>query len=72
MQTLIFNTNEKTVKLYSGVHCPTFSSDLLWNFNNVPTVKVLDGLYEIMQEENNMKYPVLRVPIANTNMIIIK
>jgi len=72
MQTLVFNTTDRTAKLYSGVHCATLSSDLIYNFDNVPTVKVMDGHYEVMQEENNFKYPVLRVPIANTNMVIVK
>ncbi len=72
MQTLIFNTTDKTAKLYKDIHCATLKSDILYNFTNVPTVKVLDGHYEVMQEENNMKYPVLRVPISNTNMVIEK
>ena len=72
MQTLIFNTTEKTAKLYKDIQCVTLRSDLLWDFDKVPTVKVLDGFYEVMQEENNFKYPVLRVPIANTNMFIEK
>lgn len=73
MQALIFNSTERTVKLYKDVHVTDrLTSDLLYEFNNIPTVKVMDGCYEVMQEENSLRFPVLRVPIANTNMIIIK
>jgi len=72
MQTLVFNTTERKVKVYKDIHCKYQTSDCIYEFENVPTVKVLDGFYEVMQEENNFKYPVLRVPISNTNMIIEK
>jgi len=46
------------------------------SFYNVSTVKIHDaGFYEIMQktsEDTNSAIPVMRVPIANTNMIIEK
>lgn len=73
MQTLVFNTTTKIVKLLNGHRG---SSIILETFENVPTVKVLDTYYEVMQKVNNDEYtsavPVLRVPISNTNMLIVK
>ena len=73
MQTLTFNTTTKEVKLLDA---PRGSSKVIESFYNVSTVKVYDsGLYEIMQktsEDTNSAIPVMRVPIANTNMIIEK
>jgi hypothetical protein len=69
MQTLIFNTTTKTAKLYEGI---AEKSDLIVHFSDVPTVKVMDdGFYQVMQKDAMEKQlPVLRVPIANTNMFI--
>lgn len=67
MQELVFNSTKRTVKL-----CFDFKSTILYQFDNVPTVRMIDGCYEVIQEENDKKYPVLRVPINNTNMIIEK
>ena len=70
MQTLIFNTTTKTVKL---IDSKTGMGSILLEYSNVPTVKVLEGYYEVIQsDELEKKYPVLRVPICNTNMIITK
>ena len=71
MQTLTFNSTTKKVQLLSGSR---ESGILLETFDNVPTVKVENGYYEVMQklEENGGVVPVLRVPIANTNMTIQK
>ena len=73
MQTLTFNTTTKEVNLLSGHRG---DSSLLESFSNVSTVKCSElGFYEIMQKqdmETNSSIPVLRVPIANTNMIITK
>lgn len=70
MQTLVFNTTTKTVKLYKD-HAE--QSEILVSLSNVPTVKVIDNYYEIMQKDEFEKSsPVLRVPIANTNMFINK
>ena len=68
MQTLKFNTTKRTATLYS------VSSDyVVTSYDNVPTVKVLTGYYEVMQTvEDNGVIPVLRVPISNTNMFIEK
>jgi hypothetical protein len=72
MQTLIFNTTTKHVQLLDG---PRGSSTILETFDNVSTVKVNVAHYEIMQkiDENSISsIPVMRVPISNTNMLIIK
>jgi hypothetical protein len=72
MQTLTFNTTTKQVKLLDG---PRGSSVVTETFNNVSTVKIEDGFYQVMQktsEDTNSALPVMRVPIANTNMIIEK
>lgn len=67
MQTLVFNTTMKTVKLYESME----QSYALTELDNVPTVKVLDGFYEVIQkDEFDKPYPVLRLPINDTNMII--
>ena len=69
MQTLVFNTTTKTAKLYEGI---AEKSELIVHYLDVPTVKVLEeGFYQVMQRDVMEKQlPVLRVPIANTNMII--
>ena len=70
MQTLVFNTTTKTVKLYKE-HAE--QSEILVSIGNVPTVKVLVACYEVMQKDEFEKsIPVLRVPISNTNMFINK
>lgn len=70
MQTLLFNTTTKSVKLYEGL---TSSGKILSELENIPTVKVLDGYYEVIQkDEFDRPFPVLRLPIANTNMLIKK
>jgi hypothetical protein len=72
MQTLTFNTTTKQVQLLDG---PRGNSITLETFDNVSTVKVNVAHYEIMQkiDENTISaIPVMRVPISNTNMIIIK
>ena len=69
MQTLTFNSTTKKVQLLSGSRG---DSKLLENFEDVPTVKIMDGYYEVMQIQGEQKVPVLRVPMANTNMLIQK
>ena len=72
MQTLTFNTTTKQVQLLDG---PRGNSITLETFDNVSTVKVNVAHYEIMQkmDENAISaIPVMRVPISNTNMLIIK
>ena len=70
MQTLVFNTTTKSIKLYEG---PVDSGTVLLEMNNIPTVKVMEDLYEVRQsDETEKQIPVLRLPIANTNMFIKK
>jgi hypothetical protein len=71
MQTLTFNTTTKQVQLLDG---PRGNSSVLETFDNVSTVKVNVAHYEIMQkmDKDIAAIPVMRVPISNTNMIIIK
>ena len=72
MQTLVFNTSTKSVKLYEGNE----SSPILYTFDSVPTVKIEDGYYQVMQVDGTSveekRVPVARFPIANTNMLIKK
>jgi hypothetical protein len=70
MQTLIFNTTDKTVNVYSG---QVGKSELIFQFDNVPTVKVQEGYYEVMQKgDDERSIPILRLPIQATNMRIMK
>lgn len=71
MQTLVFNTTTKIVILYSGSRR---NGVIIERFENVPTVKIMEGYYEVMQKpsDNLTSVPVLRVPISNTNMFIEK
>jgi hypothetical protein len=71
MQTLVFNTTKKTIKVTDG---NINDSKVIFEAENVSTVKVLtEGLYEVMQkDENENARPILRFPIANTNMVIEK
>jgi len=68
MQTLVFNTTNKTAKLYKEA---AEQSEVLYSFDDVPTVKVFDTYYQVMQRDAFEKQlPVLRVPVSNTNMVI--
>ena len=71
MQTLVFNTTAKTVKLYEGHQ---EASSILLSYENIPTVRVSElGFYEVIQkDEFDKNIPILRVPISNTNMVIKK
>ena len=73
MQTLVFNTTTKTAKLYGG---KAEDSEILYTFGDVPTVKIEDGFYQVMQIDGTSveekRIPVARFPIANTNMLIKK
>lgn len=76
MQTLVFNTTTKTVKLYEGI---AEKSEVICSFENVPTVKIADNYYEVMQDDvysisdnKANRVPVLRVGIQTTNMLIKK
>jgi len=70
MQTLVFNTTTKTIKLYDG---PIDIGSILIELSNVPTVKPQEGYYEVMQkDEFERAFPVLRLGIQSTNMFIKK
>jgi hypothetical protein len=71
IQTLVFNTTKKTIKVTEGHF---YDSKILFEAQNVSTVKVLpEGLYEVMQkDENDNTRPILRFPISYTNMVIEK
>jgi hypothetical protein len=73
MQTLVFNTSTKSVKLYEDKQ---EKSEILYQFDNVPTVKIEEGYYQVMQMDSTSteekRVPVARFPIANTNMLIKK
>jgi hypothetical protein len=71
MQTLVFNTTLKMVKLYAG---EKENSEILWTNFNTPTVKFKEGFYEVYYktDEDSPQTPVARFPIANTNMFIEK
>jgi hypothetical protein len=70
MQTLVFNTTTKEVKLYED---KKQQSELLEMFTEVPTVRIAEAYYEVMKKFDDTKnIPVLRVPISNTNMVIEK
>jgi hypothetical protein len=72
MQTLVFNTSTKSVKLYEGNE----SSPILYTFDSVPTVKIEVGYYQVMQVDGasteDKRVPVARFPVSNTNMLIKK
>lgn len=73
MQTLVFNTTTKNARLYTD---KASDSELLYEFTNVPTIKVVENLYEVIQVDSSSteekRFPVARFPIANTNMLIKK
>jgi hypothetical protein len=70
MQTLTFNTTTKEVQLLDEL------KSIITSYDKVSTVKCSElGYYEIMRKEDEDSYsafPVMRLPIANTNMIIEK
>ena len=75
MQLLKFRTVTKTTTLYSNsskdIETNTLSE---FSFDNVSTVAIRDGFYEIMVKKtvNSNAIPVARLPIANTNMLIME
>ena len=69
LQTLVFNTKDKTVKVYLGSQP---EGKIIYSYINVPTVQVKERYYEVMvrNDDNTSTIPVMRLPISNTNMII--
>ena len=69
MQTLLFNTTTKYVKVYEN-------SIIVHEFYSISTVKPREGYYELIEkkkrlgEELETSKPVARFPISNTNMLI--
>lgn len=68
MQTLVFNTVNKTIKVYAD-HAEM--SQILYDINHVSTVRIDSGFYEIMEKHSDgFTKPVLRLPISNTIMLL--
>jgi hypothetical protein len=74
MQTLVFNTTRKTVKVYDGI---AEQSIISYEFSNISTVKPKEeGYYELIKKEARgedileSSRPVARFPISTTNMFI--
>jgi hypothetical protein len=74
MQTLVFNTTRKTVKVYEGI---AEQSIISYEFDSISTVKPKEeGYYELIKKEardgNIMETsrPIARFPISNTVMFI--
>jgi hypothetical protein len=68
---LTFNTKLKTIVLKDGRR---EDSTIIETMDNISTVKCSElGFYEVMQKsnENGNALPVMRLPIANTNMFIV-
>lgn len=70
MITITFNTTNKTVKILNIV------DKQIYEYSDVPTVKVREGFYEVMQKDsslsNEVQIPVCRLPISQTIMFINK
>jgi hypothetical protein len=73
LQTLVFNTTDKTAKVYSA----SIPNEVIFEYENVSTVKPIDGYYEVMQKVDSTNapsgysaIPVLRLPISSTVMEI--
>jgi hypothetical protein len=68
MQTLTFNSTTKIVKVYEG---SANDSEIIYEWDRVPTVKPIDNYYEVYQKnEFDKTLPIARFPISNTNMLI--
>lgn len=69
MIRLTFNTTKKHILV-------THDGIILADELNIPTVKVRDGFYEVMQKEasltDEIQIPIIRLPINNTLMFIQK
>ena len=69
MIRLTFNTTKKHILV-------TLDGTILADELNIPTVKVRDGFYEVMQKEasltDEIQIPIIRLPINNTLMCIQK
>jgi hypothetical protein len=68
MQTLIYNKKERTAFLYEGINVDSFN--LIRKVNDVHDVRELDGSYTIYQKFGDDNSPVLKVPVAGTNVFL--
>ena len=70
MITLTFNSTKKTVLVTDE------SQKIIADYSDVPTVKVREGYYEVMQKYTNdlgeVQIPICRLPISNTIMFLSK
>jgi hypothetical protein len=66
MQTLIYNKKERTAFLYDG--SSVGSGILIRKVNDVYDVRELEGSYTIYQKFGDYNSPVLKVPVAVTNV----
>lgn len=68
MQTLIYNKKQRTAFLYSGSNIG--SGILIRKVNDVHDVRELDGSYTIYQKFDDDNVPVLKAPVAVTNVFL--
>ena len=73
MQELIYDLSIKQVTVYHSDLDRKFPRsskhpDPIYQFDNVLTVGMIDGCYEVVIQEDS--FTVLKVPISKTNMII--
>jgi hypothetical protein len=68
MQTLIYNKKERTAFLYDG--SSVGSGILIRKVNDVYDVRELEGSYTIYQKIGDNNSPVLKVPVAATNVFL--
>lgn len=67
MYKLEFNTTEKNVVIFES---DSNGYSKILEYSNIPTVKIEANFYEVMQKNEDKVKPIVRLPIANTLMII--
>ena len=68
MQTLIYNKKERTAFLYDG--SSVGSGILIRKVNDVHDMMEWNGSYTIYQKFGDYNSPVLKVPVAATNVFL--
>jgi hypothetical protein len=68
MQTLIYNKKERTAFLYEGINVDSFN--LIRKVNDVHDMMEWNGSYTIYQKFGDYNSPVLKVPVAATNVFL--
>lgn len=68
MQTLIYDKKQRTAFLYEG--SSVGSGILIRRVNDVHDVRELDGSYTIYQKFDDDNVPVLKAPVAVTNVFL--